>query len=128
MIAPTTAPETTVDSTPEVILATEISWNRQQDQVLVTLQGIIAGEKTAALQRTLKGLLQGQEQSWLLDMTHLQVLSLRGVRILAKFARILRKRGCELRVQGENLPLYFMMKEMNLDGLFSWSSSMPTWN
>jgi len=128
MIASTHAPELAMDCSPNVVLATEISWSRQQDQVLITLQGIIAAEKTAALQKALKGLLKYSEQSWLLDMTHLQVLSLRGVRILAKFARILRKRDCEIRVQGENLPLYFMLKEMNLDGLFSWSSSVPTWN
>ena len=128
MIASSQVPASPVDNTPTVVLATEISWTRQQDQVLVTLQGIIAGEKTAVLQQTLKSLLQHQEQSWMVDMTHLQVLSLRGVRILAKFARILRKRGWELRVQGENLPLYFMLKEMNLDGLFSWSCRIPGWN
>lgn len=88
--------------------------------VVLTLEGTLIGSRTKNLNHALKGILRLKPQHCVLRMSNLKVMSVRGVRTLVKFAEIMHARGVRVEIEGINPAMLFILREMQVDHLFSW--------
>jgi anti-anti-sigma regulatory factor len=90
-------------------------------RVDITLKGVICGASADSLLEFLRSASALVGNKWSLQMSELLVLSSRGMKTLALFAKHMRRRGCTVEVQGVNQNLYAAMKEMKLARAFAWT-------
>jgi len=92
----------------------EVDFQGDRKQVRVTLKGVIEGESVNALRRFLKDVSSFRATKWILQMENLQVLSGRGIQMLVKFSRIIRKRGHAVEIHGMHKNLYATLEELEV--------------
>ncbi len=90
-------------------------------RVNITLKGVICGASVDSLLEFLRSVSAFVGNKWSVQMNELLVLSGRGMKALARFAKHMRQRGCVVEVQGVNQNLYSTMKELKLAQAFTWA-------
>lgn len=91
-------------------------------RVQITLRGVICGASVDSMLEFLRSTSSFVGSKWSLQMKDLLVLSGRGMKALARFAKYLRRRGCVVEVAGINQNLYATMKELKIAHAFAWSN------
>ncbi|MEK7728671.1 MAG: STAS domain-containing protein [candidate division KSB1 bacterium] len=98
-----------------------LEFKEGERRVHITLKGVICGASVDSLLEFLRNASTFVGSKWSLQMSDLVVLSGRGMKALARFAKHQRRRGYVVRVAGINQNLYAMMKEMRLTHGFAWA-------
>jgi anti-anti-sigma regulatory factor len=108
-------------TTTATITAT-LDFTRRRKWVTLRLEGTILSEHVAALRDFLRNLSSFAGTKWTLDPENLAVISVRGLRILAKFARVIQRRGFQVEVTSVRPAMYAMLCDMGMGELFNWES------
>jgi anti-anti-sigma factor len=101
-------------------VAVTIDFTRRRKLVALRLEGTILGEHSNALSDFLRNLSHFPGNRWTLQLENLDVMSMRALRVLAKFANIIRRRGHEIEVVGIQPGMLAMLMDLGLHELFEW--------
>src|SRR5262245_2713811 len=91
----------------------EIEAAGKQVVIILALGGAIMNESVPLLRQFLRDVSSFRAENWILQMENLQVISLRGMRVLLQFARILRSRGFGLRVDSIQPSVLATIRELD---------------
>ena len=97
-----------------------LDFNRRWKRVEVRLEGTILSEHLNALRDFLKNVTDFPGNQWTLQLEDLEVISLRGLRVLLKFAKVIRQRGYEVEMKSLQPSLLATLLELNLCEYFAW--------
>lgn len=115
--------EKTSGVTPPEILPTataEIAVRGNRGRIRIALAGVIASESVPVLLQFLRDVSCFRATRWSIQMKDLSVISSRGLRVLLKFAHILRQRGFGLQVVGVHPHVLMTMRELDMMNAFVW--------
>jgi len=111
-------------------VAATIDFNRGRKSVTLRLEGTILSEHTEALRDFLQNLSYFPGNKWTLELENLLVISMRGLRVLAKFAKVIRRRGYEVAIANIRSAMLATFLDMGMHELFGWEAvkrqSRPT--
>ena len=98
-----------------------LDFNSRHKLVEVRLAGaIILGEHLAALRDFLKNVTYFPGNKWALQLEKVNVISLRGLRVLIKFAKIIRQRGYAVEMKSIHPALHDTLLAFKWCGYFVW--------
>lgn len=103
---------------PSATVVFDFSTNRKFVEVF--LEGTILGEHVTPLRDFLIDVSSFPGNHWTLQLEDLEVISLRGLRVLVKFAQALRQRGFEVKITSIRAAVLATMLELNLCEYFAW--------
>jgi anti-anti-sigma factor len=125
----TVAPAFSSPSTNPVVLGlnpatahTAKSTPRYQRGINIVLQGTILAAEAEMLRQYIKEISKLSCKNWTLQMKDLEIIDMRGLGILVRFARLLRKRGHGLMIVGIHPNVHAILKDLHLDQIFEWSN------
>lgn len=101
-------------------VAATIDFTRRRKLVELRLEGTILGEHTGALSDFLRNLSHFPGNRWTLQLENLDVMSMRALKVLVKFANIIRRRGHEIEIVGIQPGVLAMLMDLGLHTLFDW--------
>jgi anti-anti-sigma factor len=102
------------------MVAATLDFSRRHKSVTVRLEGTILSEHAAALRDFLRNLSYFRGTSWKLELKNLAVISLRGLRVLVKFAREIQRRGYQVEITSIQPAIVATFLEMGVYELFGW--------
>ncbi|MDZ7289482.1 MAG: hypothetical protein ONB44_19170 [candidate division KSB1 bacterium] len=102
------------------IVAATIDFGSREKLVEVRLEGVILSEHTAALRDFLRNISYFPGNKWTLQLENLELISMRPLRALTRFAHVLRRKGCELEIAGIQPAILATILDLGLNELFSW--------
>ncbi len=97
-----------------------LDFNRKRKRVEVRLEGTILSEHVDALRDFLKNVIDFPGNRWGLELEDLEVISLRGLRVLVKFAKVLRRRGDEVEIKSIQPSVFSTLRELKWCEHFAW--------
>ena len=86
------------------------------------LEGTILGEHGNALRDFLQNVTYFPGNRWTLQLEDLDAISLRGLRVLLKFAKVIRQRGYEVEIKSIPPSVLATMQELNMCEYFAWKN------
>ena len=95
---------------------------RYQRGINIVLQGAILAAETEMLRQYIKEISKLSCKIWTLQMKDLEIIDMRSLGILVRFARQLRKRGYGLMIIGIHPNVHAILKDLHLDQVFEWSN------
>lgn len=98
----------------------EIAVQKQRGTITIVLEGVILGESTKELRAFLRDVACFRATQWRLQLQALRVISVNGLRQLVQLARVLRRRGQALRIDGIHQNVYTTLQELKLVREFEW--------
>lgn len=101
-------------------VAAMLDFGRRRKIVEVRLAGTVLGGHTPALRDFLKNLSYFPGNKWVMHLENLQTISLRGLRALVTFARVIRRRGYIVEITGIQAAVHITMRDLNLCKDFAW--------
>lgn len=110
----------TVTSTASI--AVTLDFTRRQKLVAVRLEGVILNEHVPALRDFLENVTYFPGNKWTLQLEHLEVMSVRALRVLAKFARVIRRHGYAVEIAGIRSTMLATLLDLNLYKHFAWDA------
>ena len=100
-----------------------IDFNRRWKRVEVKLEGTIIGEHVNALRDFLQNVTYFPGNKWALQLEDLEAISLRGLRVLRKFAKVIRQRGHEVEIKSiQPAVLVPPCRKLNVCEYFAWKN------
>ncbi len=96
--------------------------HRYQPGINIVLQGAILAAEAEMLRQYIKEISKLSCKSWTLQIKDLEIIDMRGLSVLVRFARQLRKRGHALTIIGIHPNVHAILKDLRLDQLFEWSN------
>jgi anti-anti-sigma factor len=102
------------------VASLNFDFNGCQKCVKIILEGAIAGKSAVALGDFLKNVASIPATRWMLQMKDLEILSRRGIRHLIQFAKIIRRRGLPLEIQGVHPNVHAILQDLNLTQVFGY--------
>lgn len=112
--------ETSDTESPDFNATAVLYFHRQERVVKLKLEGTILGKQVKALRDFLKNVMEIPGNKWTLQLDHVNEISLEGLRVLARFAKEIQRRGHELVVTNIQPELLATFRELNLRENFSW--------
>ncbi|MCG3120447.1 MAG: hypothetical protein ALAOOOJD_03164 [bacterium] len=110
------------NATTTATVAATLNFTRRQKLVTLRLEGTILSEHTEALRDFLLNLSYFPGNKWTLQLENLAVISLRGLRVLAKFANVIRQRGYEIEITSIRPAMLATLMDLGLHELFDWET------
>lgn len=110
------------NATTTATVAATLNFTRRQKLVTLRLEGTILSEHTEALRDFLQNLSYFPGNKWTLQLENLAVISMRGLRVLAKFANIIRQRGYEIEITSIRPAMLATLMDLGLHELFDWET------
>lgn len=116
-----------------------IDFNRRWKWVEVNLEGTILDEHITALRDFLQNVSYFPGKQWALQLEDLEVISLQALRVLLKFAKVIRQRGHEVQIKSIqasvlvppcgklNVREYFAWKNINRVNSLSKTPNQEEW-
>ena len=98
-------------------LAARIDFTTENKLVSLTVSGTIIGDHGQELRDFVQNLSYFPGSDWRLCMTEVDAMSLIGMRALVKYARVLRKKGCQLVVENISPGLRHALKQLKAEHL-----------
>lgn len=95
-------------------IAANASAKIEAESVTLALEGVFFLESVAALKSFLGEIKALHVARWILQLDKLDVISQRGLRVLAKFVHWIRQRGGEVGISGIQPPVRAQLKAMPL--------------
>ena len=106
-----------------------LDFNSRHKLVEVRLGGaIILGEHLAALRGFLKNVTYFPGKQWILQLEKVDDISLRGLHVLIKFAKIIRRRGHIVEIKSIQPALHDTLLAFNWCGYFGWKRDADSAN
>jgi len=99
-----------------------LDFTHRKKLVMLRLEGTILSERTEALRDFLQNLSYFPGTRWTLQLENLDVISMRGLRVLAKFARVIRRRGYEIEITSIRPAILATFLDTGLQELFNWEA------
>jgi len=99
-----------------------IDFNRRRKWVEVILEGTIFDEHITALRDFLQNVSYFPGKQWALQLEDLEAISVRGLRVLLKFAKVIRQRGYEVQIKSIQASVLAVMLELNVCEHFAWKN------
>ncbi|MGH7594920.1 MAG: STAS domain-containing protein [bacterium] len=109
-------------------VAATIDFTHRRKLVELRLEGTILGEHSDALRDFLRNLSYFPGNRWALQLENLDVMSLRALKVLLNFVKIIRRRGHEIEVVGIQAGMLAMLMDLGLHGLFAWKRLSRQYN
>jgi len=103
-------------------VAATLNFTHRRKLVELRLEGTILGEHTEALRDFLRNLSYFPGNRWMLQLENLDVMSMRALKVLVKFANIIRRRGYKVEIAGIQPGMLAMLMDLGLHGLFAWKA------
>jgi anti-anti-sigma regulatory factor len=100
--------------------AVRLNFNPRVKHVGLRLEGSILSEHTETLRDFLQNLCYFRGTKWTLDLENLEVLSLRASKVLVKFAKVIRRRGCELEITSIQPAMLAIFLDLSIQKHFGW--------
>jgi len=101
-------------------VAATLNFSRRVKRVEVRLEGSILSEHTETLRDFLQNLCYFHGTKWTLDLENLEVISLRASKVLVKFAKVIRQRGCELEITSIQPAMLATFLDLGVQKHFAW--------
>ncbi|MFQ5627518.1 MAG: STAS domain-containing protein [bacterium] len=102
-----------VNGDPVGEIVAKIEFVAEQKHIALRLSGIIIGDNAEALRDFVKNVSCFPAHIWTLHLERLSTISVKGMQALAKLARILQRRGCELEIKDANAIILAILSETN---------------
>lgn len=109
-------------ATTTATLAVTLHFTRRRKLVEVRLEGTMLSEHADALRDFLKNLTYFPGERWTLQLENLEVISLRALRALVKFAHVLRRRGYAVEIMSIRSAVLATLLDLNLHEYFAWTT------
>lgn len=110
------------NATTTAVVAVRLDFTHRQKLVALRLEGTILSEHTAALRDFLQNVGYFPGNKWTLQLENLDVISMRGLQVLAKFARVIRRRGAEIEITNINPAILATFADTGFQKLFNWNA------
>lgn len=110
------------NATATAIVAVKLDFTHRQKLVALRLEGTILHEHTEALRDFLQNVGYFPGNHWTLQLKNLNVISMRGLHVLAKFAKVIRRRGAKIEITSINPAMVATLEDMGFQELFNWNS------
>lgn len=101
-------------------LAVALEFGRRNKLVEVRLEGSILSEHTPALLDFLKNVSYFPGNRWVLQLGNLEVMSIRALRVLVKFAKVIRRRGYMVEIACIRSTMLATLLDLKLHEYFGW--------
>jgi anti-anti-sigma factor len=103
-------------------VAAIIDFTRRQKLIELRLEGTILSEQVEALREFLRDLSCFRGNQWKLHLENLDAISMRALRVLAKFAREVRRRGYNIEVVSIQPAILATFLDLGMHELFTWET------
>jgi len=103
-----------------------LDFTQREKLVEVKLEGIILGNHVEALRDFLKNVTYFPGNQWTLQLEDLEVISLRGLRTLQKYANVIRQRGYKVEIKSIQPLLLANFLERKVCEHFAWKMEKIT--
>ena len=103
-------------------VAATLNFTRRVKHVELRLEGSILREHTASLREFLQNLSYFHGTKWTLELENLDVISMRALKVLVKFAQVIRRRGYEVEVTSIQPSMLATFLDLGVHESFSWQT------
>ncbi|GEM_PF-3382737 len=101
-------------------VAATLNFSRRAKHVNLRLEGTILSEHTGALRDFLQNLSYFRGTKWTLELENLDVISMRALKVLVKFAKIIRKRGYDVEAVNIQASVLAAFLDSGIHEHFNW--------
>lgn len=118
--APTKIRQTLASNADAPSATVVVDFSANKKFVDLTLEGTILGEHVQPLRDFLQNVSYSPGNQWTLRLEALDAISLRGLRVLLKFAQVIRQRGYEVHIKSIQSSVLATLLEYNWCEAFAW--------
>jgi anti-anti-sigma factor len=109
-------------------VAATLNFTRRKKHVTLRLEGTILGEHTEALRDFLRNLSYFAGNRWTLQLENLDVMSMRALKVLIKFANVIRRRGYQVEIASIQPAMLAILMDLGLHDRFAWKAVKRQYN
>ena len=103
-------------------VAATLNFSRRTKHVTLRLEGTILSEHTGALRDFLQNLSYFRGTKWTVELENLDVISMRALKVLVQFAKIIRGRGFDLEVANIQASVLAAFLDSGIHEHFNWEA------
>jgi len=108
------------NATQMATVAATLNFTRRIKQVNLRLEGTILSEHTEALRDFLRNLSYFQGTKWTVELENLDVISMRALKVLVTFAKIIRRRGYDVAITNIQASVLAAFLDSGIHEHFNW--------
>jgi anti-anti-sigma regulatory factor len=110
------------NATTTATVAATLEFTPRKKLVTLRLEGTILGEHTAALRDFLRNLSYFPGNKWTLELENLAVISMRALKVLVQFAKIVRRRGYDVEIANIQASVLAAFLDSGIHEHFNWEA------